>query len=60
MVVRGKNFMNKIMNDKEQLIEQLVEQMDKVFFYCITFIVLKDVIVELMLKIYHKIFCLTL
>ena len=52
--------MDKIMNDKEQLIEQLVEQMDKVFFYCITFIVLKDVIVELMLKIYHKIFCLTL
>ena len=27
--------MNKIMNDKEQLIEQLVEQMDKVFFYCV-------------------------
>ena len=23
------------MNDKEQLIEQLVEQMDKVFFYCV-------------------------
>ena len=27
--------MNKIMNDKEQLIEQLIAQMDKVFFYCV-------------------------
>lgn len=23
------------MKDKEQLIEQLIEQMDKVFFYCV-------------------------
>ena len=27
--------MNKIMNDKEKLIEQLIAQMDKVFFYCV-------------------------
>ncbi len=27
--------MNKIMNDKDQLIEQLLAQMDKVFFYCV-------------------------
>lgn len=27
--------MNKMMNDKEKLIEQLIAQMDKVFFYCV-------------------------
>lgn len=27
--------MNKIMNDKEDLIEQLIVQIDKVFFYCV-------------------------
>ena len=27
--------MNKMMNDKEKLIEQLISQMDKVFFYCV-------------------------
>lgn len=31
MGVRGKDFMN----EKEQLIEQLLTQMDKVFFYCV-------------------------
>lgn len=32
--VRGKNYMNKAMKEN-QLTEQLLEQMDKVFFYCI-------------------------
>lgn len=35
MGVRGNNFMNNNVNDKELLIEKLLEEADKVFFYCV-------------------------